>query len=78
MFVVDKYLCIKIASVVKDDALMKRIDGGDRFGKGDAIKVKLRIVQRYNKEYRTYENKSYKIVEYYEHVLAPKESELFK
>ena len=52
------YNGFKISMIVKDDALMQKIDEGERFGKGDAIKVKLRRVQRYNKEYRAYENKS--------------------
>ena len=46
------YNGFKISMIVKDDALMQKIDEGERFGKGDAIKVKLRRVQRYNKEYR--------------------------
>ena len=68
----------KIPIVVKDDALMQKIDEGERFGKGDAIRVKLRKIQKYNKEYRAYENKSYKIVEFYEHVVPPRQQELFE
>lgn len=49
---------------------METINNGARFGKGDAIRVKLRITQRYNKEYKTYENKSYRIVAFYEHIKA--------
>lgn len=71
------YKGFKINIIVKDDALMNKIDEGERFGKGDAIKVKLRIVQRYNKDYKAYENKSFKIVEFYEHVIN-KEGDLFK
>lgn len=71
------YKGFKINIVVKDDALMNKIDEGERFGKGDAIRVKLRIVQRYNKDYKAYENKSFKIVEFYEHVIS-KEGDLFK
>ena len=70
------YNGFKIARKVKDDALMKKIDEGERFGKGDAIRVKLRRVQRYNKEYRAYENKSYKIIEFIEHII-PEEKDLF-
>lgn len=71
------YNGFKIPMIVKDDALMKKIDEGERFGKGDAIKVKMRIVKRYNSQYKTYENKSYKIVEFYEHIMAPKQSDIF-
>ena len=60
------------------DALMQKIDEGERFGKGDAIKVKLRRVQRYNKEYRAYENKSYRIVEFIEHIIPQKPLNLFE
>ena len=64
--------------IVKDDALMQKINKGERFGKGDAIKVKLRRIQRCNKDYRTYENKSYKIIEFYEHVIPQKPLDMFK
>lgn len=50
---------------------MARIDSGEKFGKGDAIKVRLRITKRFNKEFNCYENKSYKIVKFYEHLSLP-------
>ena len=71
------YNGFKIPMIVKDDALMKKIDEGERFGKGDAIHVKMKIVKRYNPQYNAYENKSYKIVEFLEHIEAPKQQELF-
>lgn len=71
------YNGFKISIIVKDDALMQKINEGERFGKGDAIKVKLRRIQRYNKDYRTYENKSYKILEFYGHIIPPKPLDLF-
>ena len=67
----------KIQMIVKDDALMQKIDEGERFGKGDAVRVKLKIVKRYNPQYKAYENKSYKIVEFLEHILAPSQRSLF-
>ena len=72
------YNGFKISMIVKDDALMQKINEGERFGKGDAIKVKLRRVQRYNKDYRTYENKSYKIIEFYEHIIPQKPLNIFE
>lgn len=72
------YNGFKISMIVKDDALMQKINEGERFGKGDAIKVKLRRIQRYNKDYRTYENKSYKIIEFYEHIIPQKPLNMFK
>lgn len=71
------YNGFKIPMIVKDDALMKKINEGERFGKGDAIRVKMRIVKRYNPTYKAYENKSYKIVEFIEHIEAPKQPDLF-
>lgn len=72
------YNGFKIAMNVKDDALMQKINEGERFGKGDAIKVKLRRIQRYNKNYRTYENKSYRIIEFYEHIIPHKQLDIFE
>ncbi len=70
------YNGFKIGMIVKDDALMQKINEGARFGKGDAIRVKLRRIQQYNREYKAYENKSYKIVEFLEHIIC-KEGDLF-
>lgn len=56
---------------------MQKIDEGERFGKGDAIHVKMRIVKKFNHVYNAYENKSYKIVEFIEHIEAPKQNKLF-
>lgn len=72
------YNGFKISMLVKDDALMQKIDEGERFGKGDAIKVKLRRVQKYNKDYRAYENKSYRIVEFLEHIIPQKPRNIFE
>lgn len=70
------YNGFKISIVVKDDALMKLIDGGARFAKGDSIKVKLEILQRFNTDYNAYENKGYRIIEFVEHILAPTQSKM--
>lgn len=60
----------RISTVVKDDALSKKIDEGERFGKGDAIRAKLRIVQRFRTDLGVYADYSFKVVEFYEHVCA--------
>jgi hypothetical protein len=70
------YKGFKISMVVKDDALMEMIDKGERFGKGDSIRVKMRILRRYNNDYHTYENKSFRIIEFIEHIIAPNQSNL--
>ena len=71
------YNGFKIQMIVKDDALMKKINEGERFGKGDAIRVKMKIVKRYNPTYKAYENKSYKIVEFLDHISAPRQKDVF-
>ncbi|WP_158712951.1 hypothetical protein [Parabacteroides pacaensis] len=67
-----------IKSTVKDEVLMEHINSGAKFAKGDSIKVVLRIMKQWNPEYKTYINKSYKILEFKEHIQAPKQNELFK
>lgn len=71
------YNGFKITMTVKDDALMERIEQGARFGKGDSIRVKMRIIKEYNKSYKAYENKSYRIIEFLEHIIAPSQNTLF-
>ena len=63
------YSGIPIGFQVKDDALMEQINNGERFGKGDAIRVKLLILQRYDKDLKTFINKAYKILEFHEHIV---------
>lgn len=70
------YHGFKIKTIVKDDALMEQIDRGVRFGKGDAIFVRLKITQRFNKSFGAYENKSFKISKFYKIVEVPKQQEL--
>ena len=62
------YNGFKIKINVKDDALMDIINKGARFGKGDAIKVTLKIIKKYNAEYNAMVNHSYKIIEFHEHI----------
>ena len=66
-----------ISMMVKDDALMKVIDQGARFGKGDTLHVKMKINQRYNEQLHGFVNVSYRIEEFYEHIPAPSQGELF-
>lgn len=68
------YNGFKISIVVKDDDIMKLIDAGARFAKGDSIKVKLEILQKYNPDYNAYENKGYRILEFIDHIKAPTQS----
>ena len=64
------YNGFKIGMIVKDDALMTEIAAGARFGKGDSIRVKMKITKKMNPIYNVYENKSFKIVEFYEHIIG--------
>ena len=67
------YNGFKIPMIVKDDALMDIINKGARFGMGDAIRVDLQVNQKYNEKYQGYENKSYRISAFYEHIITPKQ-----
>lgn len=62
-----------IAASIKDEALMETINKGARFGKGDSLRVRLRIVQKYDNTCRTYCNSSYKVVAFYSHIHAPQQ-----
>jgi hypothetical protein len=68
----------KISLPVKDENLQKKIDAGDSFAKGDALKVSLEISQRFNIEYNSYENISYHILEFKEHIHRPIQGKLFE
>lgn len=70
------YKGFPISMYVKDDALTKAINKGERFGKGDALRVKLRILQKYNEDYHAYTNHSYRIIEVYEHLNTPSQSKI--
>ncbi len=71
------YNGFRIPMPMKNPDLRARIDAGERFGKGDAIRVRMRIVKKFNSEYNTYENKAYNIVEFIEHIVAPAQPSLF-
>lgn len=58
----------KIKIPLKDETLIKLIDNGEKFGKGDSLRVDLEVSQRFNSEANAYENKSYKIAQFKEHI----------
>ncbi len=62
------YNGFRINIPMRDAKLTELIDKGERFGKGDSIRAVIDITQRYNDTYKAYENKSYKIVEFIEHI----------
>ena len=71
------YKGFKIPIFIKEGPLMKLIDKGERFGKGDLIEVTLEIVQRYNPAYNAYENIRFKIKEFHRHIPANENQSLF-
>ena len=68
----------QISMMVKDDALMKAIDSGARFGKGDSLRVKLKLNQRYDEQLQAFVNVSYRIEEFYEHIPMQTQGSLFE
>lgn len=71
------YKGFKISIRVKEGPLMKIIDRGERFGKGDMIEVTLEITQRYNPDIRAYENVRFRIKEFHRHIPAAADPSLF-
>lgn len=71
------YKGFKIPIRIKEGPLMKLIDAGERFGKGDCIEVVLEIVQRYNPGFKAYENVRYKISKFIRHIPSPETTPLF-
>lgn len=63
-----------IIATIKDDDLMGIISKGERFGKGDALHVTLRVKQRYDPEIRCYVNAAYSIVKFHEHIVREAET----
>lgn len=66
----------KIKIPLKDETLIKLIDNGEKFGKGDSLRVDLEISQRFNKEANAYENKSYRIAQFKEHIQRNYQTEI--
>lgn len=62
----------KVRITVKDKVLQGLIDGGMKFGKGDALSVRLETTQKYDTTVKTYVNKSRRIAEVYEVIPAHK------
>lgn len=71
------YQGFRISIVNKDDSLLELIDQGLRFGKGDAIHVTLKKIQRYDKTFQAYANHAYKIEKFHKHIPAPTQGSIF-
>lgn len=72
------YHGFKIPIRIKDGPIMKLVDNGERFGKGDCVEVTLEIIQRYNPSYRAYENIKFKIKEFHRHIPVNETPSLFE
>lgn len=68
----------KISISNKDETLLLLINNGARFGKGDAIRVKLQKKQRWLNDIRVFKTYAYKIEEFHEHIKAPTQGNLFE
>lgn len=66
----------KINMTVNNPDLLETIDRGERFGKGDAVSVRLLILKKYDPMAKAYINKSYRILKYYGHIKAPEQGRL--
>ena len=72
------YKGFRIPIRIKEGPLMKTIDEGARFGKGDTLEVELEITQRFNPSYKAYENVRYKIKEFIRHIPITTAGNLFE
>lgn len=58
------YRGFKITAKLGGEEMNKQLNR-DTLHRGDAIKVRLEITQKYVADYHTYENKSYRVAEFY-------------
>lgn len=69
----------KLSAKMKDEALLKIIDEGEQFAKGDCMLVDLEVTKFYDEELGAYmlTKDSYKIIRYIEMVKVPRQGNLF-
>lgn len=67
----------KISSYLSDDGLQEAIDRRVAFAKGDALVAHLEITQQWDKNYKVYVNRSYKVAKVLKHVQQPDPQVLF-
>lgn len=60
-----------------DDRLMKRVDEGERFGKGDRVRVRMEVTLSPLNGTDGYYDKAYRMLECIEHIPAPPQGSLF-
>lgn len=69
----------KITAKMEDDDIIKAIDNGEHFSKGDYMLVDLEVTKFYDSDLETHliTKDSYKILKYKEHIQSPKQQKLF-
>ena len=69
----------KIAAKMEDEEIIKIIDNGEKFSKGDYMLVDLEVTSFYDPELETHliTKDSYKILKYKAHIPSPKQGKLF-
>ena len=55
----------------------RRINKGERFGKGDTLIADIEIVQEYDENLNAFMNKSYTVIKILEHIERPAQGNLF-
>ena len=58
----------KINAKITDEVFLRKIDEGERFAKGDYLKVKLSVTKKYDESVDTFVNKSFTIIEVISHI----------
>ncbi|WP_027388794.1 hypothetical protein [Chryseobacterium gregarium] len=73
------YKGIKISAFLKDEALLKMVDNGDNFAKGDLMVADLEVTKFYDPDLKTYmiTKDSYKISRFIEHIKIGKIGSIF-
>ncbi len=69
----------KISAKMKDEEMIKIVDNGEQFAKGDLMLVDLQITKFYDADLDTHliTSNSYKILKYKEHIKGNKQTKLF-
>lgn len=56
----------RISATIADENFLERVNGGERFGRGDTLIVDLEIVKQLDEKLKVLVNKSYKIIRVYD------------
>jgi len=59
---------IPISASILDKDFFNKIDTGEKFAKGDTLKVKLNIIKKFDEDLKTFRNYSYEVLEVIKHI----------